>query len=96
MRVTTYVRELEFFIVHKEANWLMGLDYTCVLDMYFLPKKGYSYIEVQSLFCVNKAYTYELNLPDGVLSMAVKLSLPLSMSTYLERIALHAEHMKIK
>ena len=43
---------------------------------------------------MNKAYTYELNLLDGVLSMALKLSLRLSMSAYLERIALYVEHVK--
>ena len=59
-----------------------------------LPKKGYSYIEAQR--CVNKAYTYELNLLGGVLRMALKLSLPLNMSTYLERIALYVEHVKSK
>ena len=61
----------------------MGPEYTYVLDMCLLPKKGYSYIEVQSL-CVNKTYTYEVNLLGGVLSMTLKLSLPHSMSTYLE------------
>ena len=45
---------------------------------------------------MNKAYTYELNLLGGVLRMALKLSLPLSMSAYLERIALYAEHVKSK
>ena len=45
---------------------------------------------------MNKAYTYELNLLGGVLSMALKLSLPLSMSAYLQRIALYDEHVKSK
>ena len=40
---------------------------------------------------MNKAYTYELNLLGDVLSMALKLSLPRSMSAYLERIALYVE-----
>ena len=44
----------------------MGPEYTCALDMCLLPKKGYSYIEAQSLLCVNKTYTYELNLLGGV------------------------------
>ena len=35
--------------------------------------------------CVNKAYTYELKLLGGVLSiMALKLSLPRNMSSYLQ------------
>ena len=28
----------------------MGLEYTCVLDMFLLRKMGYSYIEAQSLY----------------------------------------------
>ena len=28
----------------------MGQEYTCILDMCLLPKKGYSYIEAQSLY----------------------------------------------
>ena len=48
----------------------MGPKYTFVLDMCLLPKKGYSYIEVQSV-CMNKAYTYEFNLIGDVLSMAL-------------------------
>ena len=43
-----------------------------------------------------KSIQYELNLLGGVFGMALKLSLPLSMSTYLERIALYAEHVKSK
>ena len=45
---------------------------------------------------MNKAYTYELNLLGGVLSMALKLSLRLSMSAYLEQIARYAKHVKSK
>ena len=71
----------------------MGLEYTCVLDICLLPKEGYSYVEAQSL-CENKAYRYELYLLGGVLSMPLKLSLHLSMLTYLERIALYVEHVK--
>ena len=44
----------------------MGPEYTCVLDVCLLPKKGYSYIETQKSLCVNKPYTYELNLLGGV------------------------------
>ena len=73
----------------------MEPEYTSILDMHLLPKKGYSYIEAQSL-CVNKAYTYEPNLLGGVLSMVLKLSLPLNMSSYFERIALYAKHVKSK
>ena len=81
--------ELEVFIVHKEANfdpWDQSIH--CVLHMCLLPKKERSYIEVQSKsLCLNNAYTYEL-------CMTLKLSLPVSMSTYLERIALYAAHVK--
>ena len=44
--------------------------------------------------CVNKAYTHEIYLLGGVLSVALKLSLPLNMSLHLERIALYVEHVK--
>ena len=45
---------------------------------------------------MNKAYTYELNLLACVLSMALKLSHPLTMSIYFERIALYAEQKSSK
>ena len=69
----------------------MEPKYTCVLDMSHLPKEG-----IHTSLCVNKAYINELNLLGGVLSMALKLSLPLSISTYFERIALYAKHVKSK
>ena len=40
--------------------------------------------------------TYDLNVAGGVLSMALKLSLPLNMSSYIERIALYVDHVKSK
>ena len=39
---------IRIFIIHKEANF--DPEYTCVLDMCLLPKKGYSYVEAQSLY----------------------------------------------
>ena len=62
----------------------MGPEYTCVLDICLLPKKGYSYVEAQSLYVLIN-HTYELNLLSGVLSMDLKLSLPFSISAYLEQ-----------
>ena len=74
----------------------MGPEYTCVLDMCVLPKKGYSYIEAQSLY----AWISHIHMSSIFyvvsLSMTLKLSLPLNMSTYLARIALYAEHVKSK
>ena len=74
---------IRIFIVHKEASfdlWNQSI-HMFLICVSFL--KWYSYIEAQSLY-VNKAYTYELNLLGGVLSMTLKFSLALSMSTYLE------------
>ena len=41
--------ELQFLLSIKRPNLTYGPEYTCVLDICLLPKKGYSYIEAQSL-----------------------------------------------
>ena len=70
-----------FFSIHKEANIdFMGLQYTSFFYACLLPKKGYSYFEAQNL-CVHKAYMYELNLQGGALSMTLKLSPFINMSS---------------
>ena len=46
-------------------------------------------------FPTNKAYTYELNLLGGVLSMTLKYD-PLRMSAYLEQIVLYVKHVMSK
>ena len=84
-------------IVHKEANFdLWGPEYTCVLHICLLLKKGYLYVEAQSLYALIKHTHMSLTFQVVSLSMDLKLSLPLSMSTYLERISLYVEHVKSK
>ena len=83
-------------IVHKEASldlWDQSIHVFSICVSFL--RRGIHRSSTKSL-CVNKAYTYELNLLGGVLSMTLKLSLPLILSAYLEWIALYAEHVKSK
>ena len=73
----------------------MGPEYTCVLDMCLLPKKGTHTLK-HKFFVWIKHRHMSSTFSMVSLSMELKLSLPLSMSAYLEWIALYVEHVKSK